>query len=76
MFYKRSSLANFEKCTGKHLRQSLFFTKDIKIFIEKDTLAHVFYRVFCEIFKNIFFVEHLWVAAANRETDWLLISIC
>ena len=28
-------------------------------FIEKDTLAQVFSWEFCEIFKKIFFVEHL-----------------
>ena len=29
-------------------------------FINKEALALVFSREFCEIFKNAFFVEHLW----------------
>ena len=30
-------------------------------FIEKETLAQVFFCEFCEIFKNKFFTEHVWV---------------
>ena len=36
--------------------QGLFFNK---VFIKKETLAQMFSCEFCEIFKNIFFVEHL-----------------
>ena len=32
-------------------------------FINKETLAHVFSCKFCEIFKNILFIEHLWISA-------------
>ena len=35
-------------------------------FIKKETLAQVFSCEFCEIFKNTFFVEHVW---------WLLLDI-
>ena len=34
-------------------------------FIKKETLAEVFSCEFCEIFKNIFFIEHPW---------WLLLQ--
>ena len=34
-------------------------------FIKKETLAQVFSCEFCEIFKNTFFIEHLW---------WLLLE--
>ena len=34
-------------------------------FIKKETIAQVFSCEFCEIFKKIFFIEHLW---------WLLLS--
>ena len=33
--------------------------------IKKETLAQVFSCEFCEIFKNIFFTEHLWVMLAG-----------
>ena len=46
-------LRNFKECTGKHLWQSLFFNK-------KEALAQVFSCEFCEVFKTIFFTEHLW----------------
>ena len=36
----------------------------IFLFIKKDTLAQVFSREFCEIFKNIFFTENLWTTAS------------
>ena len=36
------------------MRQSLFFNK-----VEKETLAEVFSCEICEIFKNIFFTEHI-----------------
>ena len=32
----------------------------LKKFIKKETLAQVFSYEFCEISKNIFFIEHLW----------------
>ena len=33
-------------------------------FIKKETLAQVFSCEFCEIFKNTFFAEHLWMTAS------------
>ena len=29
-------------------------------FIKKETLEQVFFCEFCEVFKNIFFIEHRW----------------
>ena len=59
---KKGVLRNFSKFTGKHLCQSLFFNKE--------TLAQVFSREFCEISMNTFFIAHLWATAsmAGHET--------
>ena len=35
-------------------------------FIKKETLAQVFPREFCEIFKNTFFTEQLWTTASGK----------
>ena len=35
----------------------------LKNFIKKETLAQVFSCQFCEISKNTFFTEHLWMTA-------------
>ena len=35
-------------------------------FIKKESLAHVFSREFCEIYKNIFLSEHLWTTASDQ----------
>ena len=37
-------------------------------FIKKETLAQVFSREFCEIFKNTFFTEHLQATASTAST--------
>ena len=73
-------LRNFEKVTGKHLLQGLFFNKvaDLRSatllkrrlwpkacnVIKKETLALVFYYEFCEISKNTLFTEHLRATAS------------
>ena len=57
---RKGAFKNFAKVTGKHLRQSLFFNK---VFIKKETPAQVFSCEYCEIFKNTFFIEHLWTTA-------------
>ena len=36
-------------------------------FIKKETLVQVFSCVFCKIFKNTFFTEHLWTTRKNRK---------
>ena len=40
-------------------------------FIEKGTLTQVFFREFCEIFKNTFFTEHLWFALIMINANFL-----
>ena len=52
----------FAKYTGKHLCQSLFFNKVAGLL--KKTLAKVFSREFCQIFKNKFFIEHILATAS------------
>ena len=71
MVCKKVVLKNFAKFTGKHLCQSLLFNEVAGLrpeagnFIKKETLVHVFPCEFWLIFKNIFFIEHLW---------WLLLT--
>ena len=65
MFCKKGVLKKFAKYTGKRLYQSLFSDK-VAYFLKKETLAQAFSCEFCEIFKNCFFIEHLW---------WLLLPI-
>ena len=69
VFCKKGVLRNFTKFTGKHLYQSLFFSKvagDFNCnFIKKETLAQVLYREFCEISKNTFFTEYIWTGASG-----------
>ena len=55
---KKDILKNFPEFTGKHLCQSPCN------FIKKETLAHVFSREFCEIFKNTFLTEPRATASA------------
>ena len=55
---RKGVLRNFAKFTGKHLCQSLFF--------KKETLSQVLSCEFCEISKNIFSTEHLWMTASER----------
>ena len=50
MFYiKKGVLKNFAKFTVKQMCQSLFF----------------FSCEFCEIFKNTFYIEHIWTNASD-----------
>ena len=54
VFCKKRVLKNFEKFTGKHLCQSLFFNK---VYLKK----WLWYRSFPVNFvKAPFFIEHLW----------------
>ena len=66
VFSKKRVRRNFAKFTGKHLCQSLFFTKVTCLrpatFLRK-TLAQVFSCEFCEISKNTFFHRAPLVAA-------------
>ena len=66
VFSKKRVLKCFTKCTGKHLRQSLFFNKVADNFIRKDTLALVFS---CEFLQN--FYEHLCCKTLPGDCLWL-----
>ena len=75
--YRRCSiekgvLKNVAKFTGKHLGQNLLLIKGMKVsacnFIKNETLAQAFSCKFCEIFKNTFFTEHLWVTSFDGDT--------
>ena len=68
VFYKNSFLKNFAKFTGKHLCPGLFFSKVAYNFIEKKTLAQVFFCEFCEILKNNFVTEHLCMTAPPKRS--------
>ena len=50
VFYKKGTLKNFAKFTGKHLCQSLFFNKVAGLLAE---------------LQNTFFIDHLWATASN-----------
>ena len=68
---KKGVLRNFTKFTGKHLCQNLFFNKVAGLawlwhLLAPVAVAQVFSCEFCEISKNIFFIEHLW---------WLLLNL-
>ena len=55
VFYKKGVLRNFTKFTGKHLCQSLFFSKVASLacnLTKKETLTQVFFCEFCDISKN------------------------
>ena len=63
------------------MADSLFFIKmqdEACNFIEKETLAQVFFYEFCEISKNTFFTEHLWtIASANsKRTIRIFVNPC
>ena len=60
---KKKVLNNFAEFTGKRLCQSLFNNKAGGLrsaILLKKRLWQVFLSEFCENFKNIFFIEHLW----------------
>ena len=65
VFCEKSVLRNFTKFTGKRLCQSLFPNKIAglrpAILLKKRHWRSCFLVNFCEISKNIFFIEHLWL---------------
>ena len=55
---------NISQNSHENLCQSLLFNKEgFSKFIKKEALAQVFSCEFCEIFKNIYFTEHLQATA-------------
>ena len=65
VFCVKGVLRNFTKFTGKRLCQSLFPNKIAglrpAILLKKRHWRSCFLVNFCEISKNIFFIEHLWL---------------
>ena len=61
---KKAFLGNFAKFTGKHLCQSLL----------SEALAQVVSCGFCEISRNPFFTEHLWMTASGMEQVKVLLE--
>ena len=64
MFYKKFVHRNLTKFIGKHLQWSLFINKfpcprPATSIIKTETPTQAFSCVFCETFKNAYFVEHL-----------------
>ena len=81
VFCKKGVLRNFAKFPAKHLRQSLFFNKVVGQawglnFIKKETPAQVFSCEFCNIFKNIFSIEHLLTTASAPIDRCFLLRCC
>ena len=66
---KKGVLRNFTKLTGKHLCQSLIFSKVACVrpatFLKRDSVASA--GEFCEISRNTFFTEHLWTTASDLQ---------
>ena len=61
LFCKKRVLKYFVKLSGKHLCHSLVFNEvaGLAILLKKETLAQVFHREFCAIFKNTLLTEQL-----------------
>ena len=59
---KKVVLKDFAKFTGKHL----YFRPQAYKFLQKETLAEVFYCEFCEIFKNPFLYRTALVATIKN----------
>ena len=53
MFFKKAVFLKFRKISPQACN-----------FIKKEALAQMFSCEFCEIFKNTFFTEHLWVTVS------------
>ena len=65
---RKGVLRNFGKFTGKYTCARVSFSIKLQAsacnFIKKEALAQVFSCEFCKIFKNTFFIEHLWATAS------------
>ena len=78
VFCKRGVLRNFTKFTGKHLCWSPFLIqlevmKDCS-FNKKGNPTQVFSCEYHKVFKNSFFMEHLWWLLLNMVEEFLRIS--
>ena len=67
MFFKIGGLKNFTTSSGKYLCWSLLLIKlQASAPLLKKTQTQMFSCEYCQIFKNRFFIKHLW---------WLLLKI-
>ena len=70
LFNKRDVLKHFAKFRGKHLCQNLFFNKvanlRIATLVKKRLWHRCFSKKICEMFKNVFFTEHLRMTASGH----------
>ena len=64
VFCKKKCSEKFAKFTGKYLCQSLVFNKIAGLRSATFLKKRLRHRCFCEISKNIFFIEHLWVTVS------------
>ena len=71
VFCNKGTLRNFAKFIGKHLCQSLYFSKVAGTgnFIKIETLAQVFSYEFCKISKSTFSYRTPPVAASESKFD-------
>ena len=75
MFYKNSCSWKFRKIHRKTLvSESLLIKLQAWGFIKKEILAQVFSCEFFEIFKIIFFKEHLWTTASENSWTKILLN--
>ena len=71
---RKGALRNFAKFAGNTCVRVSFLIKFQALvgnFIKRETLAQVFSCEFCEISKNTFFTEHIWVTASILKFDRL-----
>ena len=63
-------------CAGKHLCHSLFLIKsEVVGFIKKEIPSQMFSCEFCNIFKNSFSKEHLWVSGSINSATKFMLSV-
>ena len=60
VLYLKDVFKYFSKFTGKHMCRNLFLIKLRPATLLKYRLSHMFSCDFCEIFKNTFFIKHIW----------------
>ena len=74
VFYKKDVLTSFAKFTAK-ICARLKLQASVWNFVKKETLTEEFSCEFCEIFKNIFFTEHLWTNASRYSSKYLFYRV-
>ena len=78
IFFMTGLLKNFAIFTGKHLYWSLFLIKleDWRlVFLLKETPTQVFFYEYCKIFKDSFFMEHLFIILSRNSMWWWILDV-